>query len=242
MPTYVQAGRPLSVTTPLGADTLLLIGVRGHEQISGLFRFDFEMMAENGTDIPFDKLLGQKVTGSIKMSQNENRFISGIVSRAAEGSRDQTFTKYRVEVVPQFWLLTLRQQSRIFQGLSVPDILKQVLTGMDVTYEIQGTFRPREYCVQYRESDFDFASRLMEDEGIYYFFKHTSSGHTMVLANTPQSHPESNPSTVIYEEITGGNRPDERIFLWEQSQQLRSGQTTLWDYHFELPGKHLEAS
>jgi type VI secretion system secreted protein VgrG len=242
MPTYLQAERQLTVTTPLAANSLLLIGVRGHEQISGLFRFEFELLAENGTDVSFDKLMGQKVTGRIRLAEKENRYISGIVSRVAQGSRDQTFTSYSLEVVPKIWLLTLRRQSRIFQGLSVPDILKQVLTGMDVTYEIQGTFQPREYCVQYRESDFDFASRLMEEEGIYYFFKHTSSGHVMVLANTPQSHPDSEPAKIIYEEIRGGNRPEERIFQWEKSQQLRSGKTTLWDHSFELPGKHLDAT
>src|SRR5437588_127803 len=83
------------------------------------------------------------------------------------------------------WLLTKRAQSRIFQHQSVPDILKKVLTGVDVAYEIQGTFEPRDYCVQYRETDFHFASRLMEEEGIYYFFKHTANGHKMVLANSP---------------------------------------------------------
>jgi type VI secretion system secreted protein VgrG len=163
------------------------------------------------------------------------------VSRVAQGSRDETFTTYRLEVVPQFWFLTRKKQSRIFQSLSVPEILKKVLAGLDVAYEIQGTFHPREYCAQYRESDFDFACRLMEDEGIYYFFKHAASGSTMVLANTPQSHPDANPGRAIYEEITGGNRPEERIYSWEKSQELRSGKVTLWDHSFELPDKHLEA-
>src|SRR6266852_9042656 len=106
MGTYRQADRPLSVTTPLGADALLLIGVRGHEAISGLFRFDFDMLAENGPDVQFDKLLGQKVTARIRLSEKEDRYISGIVSRVGQGSRDQTCTSYAVEVVPQFWLLT----------------------------------------------------------------------------------------------------------------------------------------
>jgi type VI secretion system secreted protein VgrG len=93
-------------------------------------------------------------------------------------------------MVPQFWLLTRRAQSRIFQQITVPDILRKVLEGLDVVYEIQGTFPKRDYCVQYRETDFNFASRLMEEEGIYYFFKHLDGGHKMVLANSPQSHPD----------------------------------------------------
>ena len=74
--------------------------------------------------------------------------------------------------------------------MTVPDILKKVLAGLDVSCELQGTFQPRDYCVQYRETDFAFASRLMEEEGIFYFFKHTADGHKMVVANTPQSHPD----------------------------------------------------
>ena len=76
-------------------------------------------------------------------------------------------------MVPLAWTLTKKAQSRIFQQLSVPDILKQVLTGIDMANQLQGTYLPRDYCVQYRETDFNFASRLMEEEGIYYFFKHT---------------------------------------------------------------------
>ena len=87
------------------------------------------------------------------------------------------------------WLLTKRTQSRIFQHVSVPDILKKVFEGFEVAYQIQGTFEPRDYCVQYRESDFAFASRLMEEEGIYYFFRHTADGCEMVVANTPAGTP-----------------------------------------------------
>ena len=97
---------------------------------------------------------------------------------------------YHLDVVPQFWFLTKRAQSRIFQQVSVPQILQQVLAGLDVSYDLRGTYQPRDYCVQYRETDFDFACRLMEEEGIFYFFKHTANGHTMVVADTPQSLPD----------------------------------------------------
>jgi type VI secretion system secreted protein VgrG len=133
-------------------------------------------------------------------------------------------------------------QSRIFQQKTLPDILKEVLKGLDVSYQIQGTFAPREICVQYRESDFNFASRLMEEEGIFYFFKHTDGRHEMVLANTPQSNPDlSHQPNLIFEEIAGGNRKEDRVHSWERVQELRSGKITLWDHSFELPHKHLEA-
>src|SRR5207302_1546562 len=102
--------------------------------------------------------------------------------------------------------------SRIFQQLAIPDILKKVLTGVDLSWEVQGTFDPRDYCTQYRETDFAFMSRLMEVEGIYYYFKHTQSGQTMVVGNTPQSHVDvPGPTALIYETIADGMRAEGRI-------------------------------
>ena len=108
--------------------------------------------------------------------------------------------------------------------------------------QIQGTFEQREYCVQYRETDFAFASRLMEEEGIFYFFKHTSSGHQMVLANTPQSHPAV-PflPTAIWEGGAHATVEEDRVFDWSKGQEIRSGKFTAWDHKFEMPDKHLEA-
>src|SRR5690606_29451277 len=130
-----------------------------------------------------------------------------------------------------------------FQHISVPDILKAVLDGLEVEYQIQGTFHPRDYCAQYRESDFEFASRLMEEEGIYYYFKHNERGHTLVLANTPRSHPDltGGPASLIFEEVLGGQREEPRVLRWEKRQELRSGKVTLWDHCFELPHRPLDA-
>ena len=100
----------------------------------------------------------------------------------------------------------------------------------------------RDFCAQYRETDFQFISRLMEEEGIYYYFKHAADGHKMVVANTPQSHADLPTSPkVVFEESAGGEHDDARVYEWEKSQELRSGKVTLWDHCFELPHKHLEA-
>ncbi len=245
MPTYTQDNRPLSVKTPLGKDVLLLVGLTGHEAISQLFTFQLDLLAEDASKVKFDKLLGQKITVALKLPNEKERYFNGICKRISQGGRSEgeVFTSYHLEIVPQFWLLTKRSQSKIFQHLNVPDILKKVLDGLDVTFEIQGTFEPRDYCVQYRESDFNFASRLMEEEGIFYFFKHTAEGHKMVVANTPDSHPkfdDDSEKKIIYEEVFGGYRFENRILGWEKIQELRSGKYTLWDHCFELPHKHLE--
>lgn len=235
--------RGIVLQTPLGADALFPTGFRGREGLSQLFHFQLDMLAENRKEIAFDKLIGQKVSFSLALPDGKSkRHWSGICVSMAQNGRDSTFTRYRMEVAPQFWLLTRRTQCRIFQYQTIPDILKAVLTGLDVKFEIQGTFEPRDYCVQYRETDFAFASRLMEEEGIYYYFKFDDGSHQMVVANTPQSHAATPfAAKAIYEELEGGNRPEMRVTRWEKSQELRSGKVTLWDHHFELPHQHLDA-
>lgn len=241
MPTYAQAERPIAITTPLGKDVLLLNGFRGHETISQLFAFQLDLLAEATADIKFDKILGQNVTLEMRLVNEDKRYFNGIVQRFSQGGRtDADFIHYTADVVPKIWLLTKSVRSRIFQHLSIPDILKKVFAGYDVSYEITAVFKPRDYCVQYRESDFDFASRLMEEEGLYYFFKHSAGGHQMVI--TDNSTPTiAGQSTIIYEELQGGVREDVRVMGWEKSQELRSGEYTLWDHSFELPAKNLEA-
>ncbi len=248
MATYSQANRLLAVTTSLGTDVLLLQQFTGTEAISRLFQFELEMLAVSTATIAFDAILGQTVTVSLMMPNGSTRYFNGIVNRFTQCQRipsaqgGATFTVYRAEVVPQFWTLTRIHQSRIFQQMTIPDILKQVLTSLNVSYQLQGSYFSRDYCVQYRESDFDFASRLMEEEGIFYFFTHSNGSHQMVVADTPQSHPDvPGPTTLVYESMEGGIRTEDRVQHWEKSQVLRSGKYRLWDYCFELPGKNLEA-
>ena len=244
MSTYIQANRPLAVATPLGEDVLLLLSISGHESISQLFSFQLDLMAVDPSKVKFEKLLGQPIMVRLTLANDKARYFSGVCNRISQGGRDETFTFYRMEIVPQFWFLTKIARSRIFQHVTVPEILQKVLQGLDVSVEIQGTFEPRDFCVQYRESDFNFASRLMEEEGIYYYFKHSSDGHKLVLANTPESHaefPEADQKSVIYEELFGGKRDENRVLSWEKTQELRSGKYTLWDHSFELPYKNLES-
>lgn len=250
MATYLQADRPLVVSTPLGKDAMLLVGFSGREGISELFHFELDLLAEDDTKVAFDRLLGNRITVQLTVPAHGDRYFSGICSRVAEsgsheiegeGSHRALFTAYKMDVVPQFWFMTKRAQSRIFQHESVPDILKKVLQGLDVTWELQGTYKPRDYCVQYRETDFNFASRLMEEEGIYYFFEHLADGHKMVVKDS--GHPDlAMDKKLIFEDLEGGDRETGRVSRWQKIQELRSGKYTLWDHCFELPGKNLEST
>ena len=240
MPPYVQTGRRLSVTTPL-KDVLLLNGFTGTESISRLFHFRLQCIAEHAKKVPFDALLGQPVTVDVELPGSGTKYINGVCNRAAQGGRDELFTEYFLDIVPRFWLLSRKVQSKVYQHRSVPDILKKVLAGLEVSWEIQGDFEPRDFCVQYRESDYAFASRLMEEEGIFYFFTHGKGTHKMVVANDKGRHPALTPkSSLIFETVKGGTRTEDRISSWEKAQELRSGKVTLWDHSFELPHKHLE--
>ncbi len=243
MPTYTQQKRLMAVTTPVGRDVLLIQDLIGHEAISTLFHYKLDLVAENTASVPFDKLLGQKVSVSLELPDaRDQRYFSGICNRVVRGGRGPELTHYHLEIVPQFWLLTRKVQSRIFQHMTIPDILKKVLTGLDVSWEFQGQYFPRNYCVQYRESDFNFASRLMEEEGIHYYFKHSADSHQMVVTDNSMVHPDLPfANKIIYETLLGEYRDEDRIDKWEKTQELRSGKFTLWDHCFELPHKHLEA-
>src|ERR1700689_5534903 len=182
---YQEGNRYLYLETPLGDSKLLLQSFTGNEGLSRLFDFQLELLADNATTIDFDQLIGQRVSFGVVGAESSliPRDFNGIVVEFVQGLRDREFTAYRMRLAPDIWKLTRKFQSRIFQHITVPDILKQVLTGFDASLlDIQGTFEQREYCTQYRETDFDFLSRLVEEEGIYYFFKFTRGVHKLVLA------------------------------------------------------------
>jgi len=239
-PTYQQANRPMTVTTPLGPDVLLLVGFSGHEAISQLFSFELDLAAEDQTKVVFEKLLGRKVTVNLTVPGGQKRHFSGICTSLTQGMRGIDHTSFKLEVSPHLWLLTRRSRSRIFQNVSVPEILKSVLDIPDVVYELEGTFHSRTYCVQYRETDFHFASRLMEEEGIYYYFKHKADAHQMVVSNKA-AFPELQPTELIFQQAEGTHVHEERITRWQKQQQLRSVKVTLRDHHFQMPQKSLEA-
>jgi type VI secretion system secreted protein VgrG len=245
MPPYSQANRPLQVTTPL-PDALFITGFRGTEQVSHLFSFALDLIADNSTTIDFSQLIGKQITLTVatpgKGGDADWRYLDGICAAFSEGDRNQQFTGYIAEVVPKVWLLTRLARSRIFQQKSVPDILKKVFQGFDCAFELHSKYEPREYCVQYRETDFNFASRLMEDEGIYYFFRHSKDAHKMVIADTPQSHSDVPGLTAArYAMVEGGPRKADHVFQWRKTQVVRSSKYTLWDHSFQQPTQNLEA-
>ena len=240
---YSQANRLMKVTTALGPDLLVLSSFRGREALSELFHFELELLAKRPFSAPFDKMLGQPVGVHIELPTGLTRVFHGMIARFTQTRQDDTFTHYRAELVPKPWLLTRRTACRVFQQKSVPEILQEVLVGFEFSVELTVDYPRRDYTVQYNETDFAFISRLMEEEGIGYFFRHEDDRHEMVLFdNSLQLADLAEESTVVYEEISDGIRDDVRITSWSKSQQICSSEATLWDHSFELPDQHLDAT
>jgi type VI secretion system secreted protein VgrG len=238
---YVQENRFLFIDTPLGPNKLLLETYTGQEGISQLFSFELELLSDDGR-VDFAALLGRKIHFGVAGPEgSDKRHIHGIVTSFAQLPQRERLARYRAVVAPSVWKLTRKQRSRIFQNLSVPDILKQVLQGFEVVYELQGHYATREYCVQYRESDFAFLSRLMEEEGIFYFFKQGDDGDKLVIADRPGSHHDMpGQPRIVYDELAGGGRDETRIFNWSKTQHWDSGKCALRDYNFETPKADLQ--
>ena len=141
---YDQANRPMKLTTPLGANALLLVALQGREAVSHMFHFNLRTVWVDANKLlPFDQLLGQKVALGIT-THEQTRYFAGIVSRVVQRERDEHFTYYALEVVPELWLLDRKMCSRTFQHVTVPDILQTLFTGLDVSYQTEGTFEPRD--------------------------------------------------------------------------------------------------
>jgi type VI secretion system secreted protein VgrG len=239
---YTQEKRLIAIDTPLGKDALLLESFAGHESISRLFSFSAELLSENSA-ISFDQIVGQRVSISITQVGGDTRYINGFVSRFSQSGADARFTHYQAEVVPWLWFLTRSAACRIFQNMTVPDIITKVFTDLgfnDSKKSLQGTYQQWDYCVQYRETAFNFVSRLMEQEGIYYFFEHEKDKHTLVLADRPSVHkpcPSQPKGRLDYTQ--GGFLQEDVIHDWQMEQELRTGNYSLKDYNFETPSTDL---
>jgi type VI secretion system secreted protein VgrG len=243
MASFVQGASPILLTTPLGADKLLLRYFEGEERISEPFHFSLDLVSQDSA-IDFTQLVGKSVTLAISLAGGETQYLNGIVGRFVQTGGDARFTTYHADVRPWFWLLTMNSDNRIFQNMTAPDIIKKVFSDAgftDFTDSLTGTYAQREYCVQYMESHFNFVSRLMEEEGIFYFFTHDTSSHKLVLAD----------DTSAYQSCTGlttatmqkeAQKGEDIVTSCGLEQQVVPGQFKSDDYNFITPATDLLAT
>ncbi|MDH5197281.1 MAG: type VI secretion system tip protein VgrG, partial [Gemmatimonadota bacterium] len=244
MGTYSQDKRPIRVQTALGKEELLLGEFAGNEGVSQLFSFTLDLLSENAAVDPAS-VLRKPATVTIELPGGGQRYINGTVNRFLQLGQLEGLTFYRAEIVPWLWFLSLSSDCKIFQNLSVTEIVEQVFKDLgysDFAIRCAGTYPKREYCVQYRETHLNFVSRLLEEEGIFYFFEHEDGKHTLVLADGPSAvQPCPGQSSARMATHTEA-QPDDVIMRLEREHAVESGKVTLRDYDPLQPSLRLEGT
>ena len=239
-----QQHRQAAVGTPLGDDVLLLVRMSGDEQLGRPFEFQVDLASEN-PQIKFSDIVGQNVTVRLEQSEGSTRYFNGYVSRFTQGSGSRDVARYSATLVPWLWFLTRTADCRIFQAMTVPDIVKQVFRDAgfsDFEDALTETYRTWEYCVQYRETTFRFISRLMEQEGIYYFFRHENGRHVLVLADSPSAHKPCPGYEKISCQFSGTPvSKQEYISEWVVEMRIQPGSCSLNAFDFKNTKKDLHA-
>lgn len=238
--------RLIRVKSSLGDDKFLVRELHATEALGQPFVIDLTLDSDD-RDIGYKEILGEHLSVEIDLAGNQYRYFDGIVTSFAYAGLADFRATYRVTLRPWLWLLTRRAQCKIFQGKTAPAIIKDVIRAAgfdDFEDKLQRTdYLKREYCVQYRESDFVFISRLMEQEGIYYYFKHERGIHKLVLCDGATAHGRYADK---YGDINIARSADDKnvgaVWDWTLGQELQSGQYTHTDYDLEKPNADLKKS
>jgi len=237
-----QDNRLLSIESPLGKDELLLVSCSGSEYISDTYEYQIDLLSNN-LDIKPQDIVAKTVT--IKIHTPKERIIHGYINRFSLGDKApelEDLRRYNATVVPWFWFLNKRKNCRIYQNKSVVDIIKAVIsdTGFsDYKFQVTGNYPAREYCVQYNETDYDFINRLLQEEGISFYFTHSNSKHTLIFTDANTGYETCAEKDVKY---SRGSYTDPHIDDWERTYQFPSGKVATVDYDFTKPTKKLESN
>jgi type VI secretion system secreted protein VgrG len=229
--------RVFKAITPLG-DSLMFSKLVGREQISRLFEFELEMVSESKS-LDLRAMIGKDTSIEIEIQGGGRRYLSAQCVRIAQIGREDRHYLYRATLKPWLWYATVGSNNRIFQEKTAPDIIKEVLGSFPFPFSLRLTasYRTRNYCVQYQESDFNFVSRLMEEEGIYYYFEHASGVHTLILCDGIAAHsPIPGYATIPYIGKDAATLADEEhVDYWEPNFEVVSGDYNTDDYDFTKP-------
>ncbi len=248
MPELKQADRLFYFDSPLGEDHLLVASLTGEEKMSELFRFDVEFVSDDH-NIDIERILGKRVTLSIMQSDERTlRPFDCFVSRFRQLRPKGRLARYQANLVPWIWQFTLNSECLVYQKMTLPGVIKETFKRLgfsdfdmrvNVEKKIHGEW---EYCCQYRESSFGFVSRLMEIEGMYYFFRQEKGKHTMVITDSMSEHkPCPFQSSFRFEHAFGPGykRGDDRVFEWAWEKKLRPARYTHNEYNPEKPDDDL---
>ena len=248
-----QENRMLAIATALGPNVLGVRTISVQEQLSRLFQIELELSSEDG-NINFDEVVGHGATVRLDIGEKDTRYFNGIVSRLVQGANQGGYAHYQMTLMPWLWLLTRTAECRVWvaaeepsKGKTVPEVIEAVFQAHGFSdYKLDGlsgTYPKVEFCVQYRETAFNFVSRLMEQEGIYYYFEHENGKHTLVLADSISAHkPFPGYKDITFHELTKGAEGREVITDWVAEQEVQPVAYALNDFDFKKPKGDLRAS
>lgn len=235
----------VEIVSPLEHD-LLFRSMLGHEEISRLFEYQVTVLSPKD-QIELNDLIGKTVTVKVSTDERATREFSGFVTAMAQTGIEGRFHRYQLTVRPWAWLMSRTADCKIFQQKSVPDIIKAVFADhavADVEYALSDTYPTRDYCVQYRESDLGFVCRLMEQEGIYFYFKHSNGRHKMVVTDSYAGHQPS-PGFASVDFVPHSERGIESrsgLRSWRLSREIQASRYAVTDFDFTKPKANLLAS
>lgn len=240
MSKLTQENRTIAISDfSLGKDTFLLTSFEGGEFISDTFEFQIEVLSEN-LEVKPDSILGKTCT--ITIQDKLSRVFHGHIRSFSFGEiKTSHLRQYKMTMVPWLWFLTKTNNHRIFQNKNTKDIVSQVFKDLgfsDFDFRASGG-KKREYCVQHNESDFNFVSRLLEEEGIAYYFVHEKSKHKLILVDQKNAYDVVEESDLEYSK---GSASLKQITRWEHTHSYKKGQWSFTDYNFKEPTKNLFAN
>jgi type VI secretion system secreted protein VgrG len=241
----MAASRRINLHSVLGPDQLMIKDATVREELGRMSVMDLDLLSPD-ENLALDDLLGRGFSVELVLDGDKSRYFHGIVAECSQIGRLGRYARYSAKVVPWLWFLTRTSDCRIFQQKSVPDIIKSVFREhgtSDFEDSLSGSYSPRDYCVQYMETDFDFVSRLMEEEGIYYFFKHEQDKDTLVLCDAAGAH-SATPgceNVSYYPPSDNVKREEDTIDHWLLSHSMQSGKLTHTDFDFIKPRTSLLA-
>lgn len=233
---------------------IAIVRLEGREAVSELFEFRLDLVSDAEVSLGARDLLGRRLTVVVQRDRSPVRYISGVVRRFVAGKRDGRYRRSVAYLAPDLWRATQRRHSRIFQQQTVPQIVEDVLRDLHLPsadpcgpsrmrFSLSDSHRPLNYCVQYEETDYDFVTRLLHEEGMFFCFEHDAADHTLIISDRSYLRPELAEQPVLrFDETEGGNRSEARIYDWANDQQICPGKFAQWDYWFKEPTRTLASA
>ncbi len=238
--------RKITVATTFGADVLLLRSMTAVEQLGRCYSVDLELLSED-LDLALEDAIGQIMTVDIEYEDGQHRYFSGHATEFSQVGTVGRYAAYSARLVPWFWFLGRTADCKVFQNKSVPEIIKTVFRDFgseEFEDKLSSSYAAWDYCVQYRETALNFVSRLMEEEGIYCFFRYKDGGHTLVLADGPDAHePIAGCEEIKF--LAGGQgtqAQDERMYTWSVHRSAVTGKYSLNDFDYTKPRTALNSA